>query len=115
MLPGEHSFVGMAENAQNERLLPLSEPHAYLYEPDPAILRAGLVQQLGLELEAAQLDPEIAYLTADARVETPFARSWQVETLDAVRRQAAAGGPAPAWRGAGGGEEAWLTACSRRN
>jgi hypothetical protein len=80
VLPGDHTFVGMAENAQNERLLPLSQPRAYLYEPDPSILRAGLVQQLGLELQASQLDPEIAYLTSDVRVETPFARSWRVET-----------------------------------
>jgi len=59
--------------------LPLSPPRAFLYEPDPSILRAGLVQALGSRLDAAQLDPEIAYLTADTQVEDPFVRVWPVE------------------------------------
>ena len=59
--------------------LPLSEPLAYIYEPDAAVLRAGLVQTVGSQLDAAQLDPEIAYLTADSLSQTPFARVWPVE------------------------------------
>jgi hypothetical protein len=65
--------------AQTQPPLPISAPLAYIYEPDPSILRAGLVQALGAELEAAQLDPEIAYLTADTHVENPFVRCWPVE------------------------------------
>jgi SAM-dependent methyltransferase len=57
----------------------LSEPLSYLYEPDPAILRAGLVRPLAEQLSAAQLDPDIAYLTADRPVSIPFARCWPVE------------------------------------
>jgi hypothetical protein len=57
----------------------LSEPQSYLYEPDPSILRAGLVRTLGLQLDAAQLDPDIAYLTSDRLVESPFAKAYQVE------------------------------------
>jgi hypothetical protein len=87
VLPGPHTFVAPLELADESgeagaipgRVLPLDEPRAYIYEPDPAILRAGLVQPLGLQLDAAQLDPEIAYLTSDKLVETPFARAWQVE------------------------------------
>jgi hypothetical protein len=56
----------------------VAEPRAYLYEPDPAVIRAHLVAQLAAELGAAQLDREIAYLTADAAVATPFARCWRV-------------------------------------
>jgi hypothetical protein len=51
-----------------------------LIEPDPAILRAGFIQALGLELGASQLDPDIAYLTSDQLIETPFARAWKIET-----------------------------------
>ena len=88
VLPGKHTFVTPPEmeneigqgDAGPARLLPLDEPRAYIYEPDPSILRAGLVQPLGLQLDAAQLDPEIAYLTSDRLVETPFARVWRVET-----------------------------------
>lgn len=57
---------------------PLSAPAAYLYEPDPAIIRAGLVTDLGAQLGAAQLDPQIAYLTAPSLLATPFARVWPV-------------------------------------
>ncbi len=57
----------------------LSEPLACLYEPDPAVLRAGLVRTLAARLDAFQLDPDIAYLTAAGCRETPFARCWAVE------------------------------------
>lgn len=53
-------------------------PRAWLFEPDPAVLRAGLVQDLARELGAAMIDDAIAYLTMDARVETPWGRYWQI-------------------------------------
>lgn len=76
LLPGAQRLRLQADEAQPE--LPLAPPANYLYEPDPAVLRAGLVQKLGGMLGAAQLDPQIAYLTADRQVETPFARCWKV-------------------------------------
>lgn len=57
----------------------LSAPQSFLYEPDPAILRAGLVRSLAEQLQAAQLDPEIAYLTSGELKTTPFARAWVIE------------------------------------
>jgi hypothetical protein len=57
---------------------PVVEPGAFLYEPDPAVIRAGLVGPLALQLGAAQIDPEIAYLTADSSATTPLARCWRV-------------------------------------
>ena len=74
LLPGPVTLTAEAQES-----LPLSEPLAYIYEPDAAILRAGLVEAVGAQLGAAQLDPEIAYLTGDTLVETPYARAWQVE------------------------------------
>ena len=50
----------------------------FLYEPDPAVIRAQLVADLAGQLGAAQLDAEIAYLTANALTPTPFARAWRV-------------------------------------
>ncbi len=79
LLPGGHSLTAQEDPRAGGERLPLSEPRAYLYEPDPAVLRAGLVADLGFELEAAQLDPEIAYLTAEKPRPTPFARVWAVE------------------------------------
>ena len=63
----------------SEQSTPLAEPAEYIYEPDPAILRAGLVEQLAIRLGAAKLDPDIAYLTSNSGSETPFARYWKVE------------------------------------
>jgi len=77
LLPGEYT---MARGEDDSPIPPrLSDPKQFLYEPDPAILRAGLVRDLGLTLDACQLDAEIAYLTADALIPTPFARAWEIE------------------------------------
>jgi hypothetical protein len=77
VLPGPHTLA--APDVETLPRLSLSEPDAYLYEPDPAVLRAGLVALLGEQLGAAQLDPDIAYLTAGTRQEMPFGRVWAVE------------------------------------
>jgi hypothetical protein len=74
LLPGPHTLT-----AGEPARLPLDEPRPFIYEPDPAVLRAGLVAELGLQLGAAQLDADIAYLTAETRQPTPFARAWAVE------------------------------------
>jgi hypothetical protein len=83
VLPGPHSLSPDGSLWTNfeppASTLPLREPQAVLYEPDPAVLRAGLVEALGQQLGAAQLDPDIAYLTAAGLTATPFARAWIVE------------------------------------
>ena len=79
LLPGKHTLAGLPDDRREGERLPIHEPQTYLYEPDPAVLRAGLVGMLGLQLGAAQLDPDIAYLTAEQHMPTPFARAWAVE------------------------------------
>lgn len=74
LLPGRHTLL---PNYQSP--ITLSPPRRYLYEPDPAILRAGLVTTLAAQLNAAQLDPDIAYLTSDELTPTPFARAFAIE------------------------------------
>jgi hypothetical protein len=76
LLPGGHTLTG---DAGRSPTLPVCEPAAWIYEPDPAVLRAGLVTELGMQLSAAQLDPDIAYLTGEQAVQTPFARCWAIE------------------------------------
>ena len=58
--------------------IPLSEPKAYLYEPDGAIIRAHLVEAIAPQLNASKLSEDIAYLTSDQKVDTPFARRFTV-------------------------------------
>src|SRR5690625_7079225 len=60
----------------------------YLYEPDGAVIRAGLVTDLMIEhfmvddptdaAAARQLDEHIAYFCSDAYVETPFATGYRI-------------------------------------
>lgn len=59
----------------------VSAPGRILYEPDPSVLRAGLVQQLAALLGAARIDPQIAYLTADVHVPSPWARAFPLEEV----------------------------------
>lgn len=60
---------------------PLSEPRAYLLEPDPAVIRAGLLGELAADLGVSvyRLDETIAYLTADRAIDSPWVRVWPVE------------------------------------
>lgn len=51
---------------------------AYLYDPDPAVVRAHGVELLAEELGAWKLDPWIAYLSSDRLVATPLAAGYVV-------------------------------------
>lgn len=50
----------------------------YLYEPDGAVIRAGLVTAVAAGVDGGLVDPQIAYVTADASFHTPFARGYRV-------------------------------------
>lgn len=50
----------------------------YLYEPDPAVIRAGAVGTLAGLLDARSPQAGIAYLSADVLQETPFATAFEV-------------------------------------
>ncbi len=50
----------------------------YLYEPDGAVIRAGLVTAVAAGVGGGLVDEHIAYVTADEAFSTPFARSYEV-------------------------------------
>ena len=50
----------------------------YLYEPDGAVIRAGLVADLARSMGAHLVDEHIAYLCSERHVDTPFARAYKV-------------------------------------
>jgi hypothetical protein len=56
----------------------LASPRSYVCEPDPSILRAGLVSDLAAALDCQMLDRTIAYLTSDHAPNSPWVRTWQV-------------------------------------
>ena len=53
----------------------------YLYEPDPAVIRAGGVAALAERVSGWALAPGIAYLASDTLVRTPLATGFEVEQV----------------------------------
>ena len=53
-------------------------PGAFLLDPNPAVTRAGLVEDLARGLGAWKIDPQIAFLSSDEPLRTPFARTLRV-------------------------------------
>lgn len=51
---------------------------AYLYEPDGAVIRAGLVTAVASGVGGGLIDPKIAYVTGDEPFRSPFARGYRV-------------------------------------
>ena len=50
----------------------------FLYEPDGAVIRAGLVTAVAAGVDGRLLDAKIAYVTSDQPFTTPFARGYEV-------------------------------------
>lgn len=75
ILPGQHTLTDT-----QTRPVPVGPPGAYVYDPDPAVVRSHLIDPLAQKLDAWKLDPEIAYLSSDHLCSTPFARAYQVLT-----------------------------------
>lgn len=73
LLPGPHTLV---EAGGSE--IPVAPPGAFVYDPDPAVVRSHLLDPLARRLNAWKLDPQVAYLSGDIAVDTPFARSYRV-------------------------------------
>ena len=55
-----------------------TQSNKYLFEPDPAVIRAHLVQRLAVDLQASSIDPQIAYLVGDTPAQSPFAQCYPV-------------------------------------
>jgi hypothetical protein len=57
----------------------IGAPLSWLVEPDPALIRAGLVQSAAAVFSGQMLDEMIAYFTTAQRPLSPWARAWQLE------------------------------------
>lgn len=57
---------------------PVASVREWLHEPDPAVIRSGLVATVAAELDATLVDPQIAYLTSDAATDSPWVSSYRV-------------------------------------
>ena len=79
ILPGPYQLT--IDGVDQSSISPnrISNPGTFLYEPDPAVIRSGLVSDLAEMLNASQMDADIAYLTSEILSQTPFARVWRIE------------------------------------
>ncbi len=60
----------------------IGEVGAVLYEPDGAVIRAGLVTAVAVAVGGRLIDPTIAYITAEAgAMTTPLAKAYSVEAV----------------------------------
>ncbi|MFI7548353.1 methyltransferase domain-containing protein [Micromonospora sediminimaris] len=57
---------------------PVGAVRRFVYDPDPAVVRAHLIAELAADLDATLADPTIAYLYADTARRTPYARCLEV-------------------------------------
>ena len=73
ILPGPHTLT---DDSKGES--PIGSPGSFLYDPDPAVVRAHLIDELARNIDAWKLDSQIAYLTNDVMVKTPFAKSYRI-------------------------------------
>ncbi len=74
VLPGGHSLTGDPWNAVSDQ----SDLLDYIHDPDPAVVRSGLVDVLCETTGLKRLDREEEYLTGNTRTQTPFAQMFQV-------------------------------------
>jgi hypothetical protein len=56
----------------------IGPPQQYIYDPDPAVVRAGLVDAAAVHLGLARLDAAEEYLTGTQRVATNFAQPFEL-------------------------------------
>jgi SAM-dependent methyltransferase len=77
ILPQRASLVGGSSSPA-----PVLPPGRYLYEPDPCIIRAHLIEQAADRIGTWKIDDRIAYLSSDELIDTPLAAAYQIlETL----------------------------------
>ncbi|MFS2242825.1 THUMP-like domain-containing protein [Microbacterium sp. OR16] len=75
-----HEITAPADAADE----PVRALGAYLHEPDGAVIRARLIGEAARMLDAGMIDEQIAYLTGDAALTSPFVQSFRVrETMPA--------------------------------
>jgi SAM-dependent methyltransferase len=73
---GEGGLATMTE--EDDPGAPVRPVGEFLYEPDGAVIRAGLVTAVAAGVDGGLVDEHIAYVTSDASYRTPFARGYQV-------------------------------------
>ncbi len=80
LLLGPHGAAELTsgEDFDGGPVAPVGPVEGYLYEPDGAVIRAGLVADVALQLGGHLVDEHIAYICAPDLRDTPFAKAYKV-------------------------------------
>lgn len=57
---------------------PLAELGKYIYEPDKSLIRSGLIAEFAKPVGLTLIAPEIAYLSSDERIHSPWMKSYEI-------------------------------------
>ena len=67
---------------QNSNIkIEVTDIQKYLFEPDPAIIRAGLVQELGSKIGYDLIDSKLALLTGSQIIQSDFGKIYEVKKI----------------------------------
>jgi hypothetical protein len=72
---GHHEITSSESNSPNA---PLGELGQYVYEPDNALIRSRLISDFAKPMGLKIISPEIAYLTSDEKMTSPWVRGFEI-------------------------------------
>lgn len=81
VLLGQETLTVPGDPSEPSAMIDPRKLGAYIYEPDPAVIRAGGIAQLCAEYDLAPVASGIAYLTGDTLIESPFLTGFAVEAV----------------------------------
>ena len=66
------------DSSEDASSVSITEPQGWLHEPDPGVIRAGLVRDVATHFGATMIDESIAYISSDRQLNTPWVRSLEI-------------------------------------
>ena len=66
---------------QKEEPAPTGELGEYIHEPDNAVIRSHLINLLAEQTNTHTIDPQIAYLTGNDNITSPWLKSYKIEQV----------------------------------
>jgi hypothetical protein len=72
---GQHEISSSESDSPNA---PLGELGKYVYEPDNSLIRSRLISDFAAPLDLKIISPDIAYLTSDKKISSPWMRGFEV-------------------------------------
>lgn len=72
---GQHEITSSEMESPNAELADIGE---YVYEPDNSLIRSGLIADFAKPLGLTLVSPEIAYLSSNQRISSPWLKGYKV-------------------------------------